>query len=66
MGHPCKVRVRYFTPTQLRNNWRLVTPRDTKPIKQFLGRFSEWMNAVVEKVLLSTTIVSDVQFVWHV
>ena len=52
--------MRYFTPTQLRNNWRLVTPRDTRPVKQSLGRFSEWMDAVVEKVLLSTTIVSTV------
>ncbi|KAI0726529.1 hypothetical protein C8Q72DRAFT_796591 [Fomitopsis betulina] len=57
-GHRCKVRVRYFTPTQLRNNWRLVTPRDTKPSGKFLGKFSEWMDAVVEKVLLSTTIVA--------
>ncbi|KAH9916055.1 uncharacterized protein B0H18DRAFT_1107757 [Fomitopsis serialis] len=58
VGHPCRVRVRYFTESQLRCNWRIVMPGHIDPYPSFLRGFSEWMDATVERVLLSTTVVS--------
>ncbi|KZT69093.1 hypothetical protein DAEQUDRAFT_757108 [Daedalea quercina L-15889] len=55
VGHSCRVRLRYFTKTQLKHNWRIAMPMHIKPYPSYLGRFSDWMDGVIEKVLLSTT-----------